>query len=453
MIDVTLILDQLKECDRQLEDTRRKMYNFYCLASGDYRMFGQPTAKGSSIAEVQQADTRGFYQLLDIRSFPGNRINHLKPLLRQHLLQSTMSFPAATVVGVEPTTKSVLEKYVDLRVGNRVGFGCHGAKEHFRWVADHLISGIGWIVNEFYSNPGSPYRQQRLTYVGTLDTVWDLTASSVDRARFFAWRERRTASDWLKALPELTDEKKAELAQTPNRVVAFLHYFDVWGSELFFELSSPYGCSPGALVAARESWAYDELAYGKRWFLPVTALAGPHAPHVCIPTGLVEDCLSALQDVYEAEAAIRSALLATRTRIFADMTQLADDDQVIQSLLDAINGLRPDESIAYRIKTRQGGASNIPKPVEAAIHQISGIPLDSALLMRYETAVRNLNKVGGANPYAYGSAEPGVTTATEANAINVESQGLQKAISGSVFAATSSAADRMLRLVKWDQEP
>ncbi len=432
-----LFMAEICETVERLADYRRKAHGFYKIAAGDYEKFGWTGQQ----KDRSQQDNEGDKYLLQVTQFPRGRVNHLRPILRQHILASAIDIPDITIKNMGGGAKTIMSRYCDMRMSNRAHIGCHGAAEMHRWCSDAFISGIGWMNTDFHRTAGG-YLRQGITYKGTLDMVWDLTTSSIDRGRWVGWVEPRTAAEWLPIIGQQgLDDLGVKMEKTPYKVVRVLHTFDVLGNEIYWRMDK--NGRPNKALRSLPSWCFDEMGGEQSFMLPATPLYTSHQAHVGLPTGIVEDCMPALLDVWDSEDAIRARIRASAPKLFVSKEFF--EDTILQQLKNSFIG----DDIAVQVFQTKLEAVDMAK----GFVQVFGNDLDQGLLRQYEMAIQNLNKAGGANPYAFGAPEAGVDTATEADAINTESSTYQRSTGRRVFSGMARIADMMIRMSRYDDCP
>lgn len=440
-----IIKDEINLSHDRLSDFRRKAHGFYRIVAGDYSQFGWTGQQRDRSNGADGEETTDERYEINVKSFPVGRVNHLKPILRQHIMASAIDFPDVTITRMSEPAKEIMSGYINARMSNRAHIGCNSAAELYRWVSDAAISGIGWLVGEFVMTHRGTLRQTT-AYKSTIRCLWDTKTSSISNAKWFGYEDFRSAKEWDEILGGdiVLKELQVDPAAKPYTQIPLFRTFDLLGNEILWQIGTDGKVTK--CLDARESWCFDDLGDGNPcYMLPASALYFAHQANVGIPTGIVEDCIAPLLGVWEAEDAIRAQIRAASPILLINKDML--EETILQNLKDSFTGTRIMPKVfTTKMKLQDG-------KIQDAFAMIFGASLDQGLMTQYENALQMLNKAGGANPYAYGAPEAGVDTATEANAINTESGTYQRSVARRVFATLSRVADLFIRMSRYDNDP
>jgi len=442
-----LLGEEIRAAMKNLADFRRRTHAFYCWAAGDWSKFGFTPQQVSRLRDQLNGDNipEGQYYDIFVQFWATGRINHIKPVLRQYVASASLTIPDASIHGMSSVAQSIMTKYLDHRLSNRQGIGCHAEAEARRLAFDAVTCGLGWICSEFVQNPSSPYLRQTARYKSALRCYWDIKATTLDACRWWGFEDERLLSEWVRALGADNLPKewfKNKGGQNDFKLRKLLHTFDLFGNECFWELTG--GSVKPSPVFRRESAYCDEVEYGKRFFLPSVPVFWQQQAGVAIPQGLIEDAMPAIMALHEIEDTIRQQVRANAPILAIKRGSME------QKVIDALRASARGES--YRLNIVEMDLKDAEE-VKSALYYLTTGGIDAGLIQQHEYAVRTLDKVTGANPYGFGSAQPGVDTATEARAIDAETSGAQRAFALAFFNAWARLADIMLRMARHDTEP
>jgi hypothetical protein len=380
---------------------RRKVHRLRRLTAGDITALD--VGVGSSAHETEMSElARGgvsaneLYDIL-VTEIEEGRSNKLLQTVRTLIFQTSLVFPDIELEDVDSQIAAVNSLYIKNRARR-----CNMQKHRRLALTDYLITGVGATFCGFRDD--YPF----IEFADILDVCWDLTAPTLQEARWASRIVRRPLGEWL---DDMTAKQSAKLlkavgvdradAKGDDTPISVALYYDIHGedgTEAWFYTADNGSDADEDTLVHRGTNPYASYCGGVRQTaLPIRFQTHLAMPSVRNPIGAVEQMLPAQIAIWTADRLIRDSM-----SVGAPAREMEEGAYTPESL----DAWKEDQT---SILIRKKGSNPM----------VQSSPLDVPPRAMEYRAMNESDLVaqGGANPYASGAPVKGVKYASEVNAI------------------------------------